>query len=1010
MNLIDEFEPTFTTTEAENLVNELYGIEGIAKSLAGYEDLNFKIKGSSGDNYLLKISRANPVESALSFQEALLRHLDTKAFLKPQLLANKDGEYKSILSASDGSVRIVRLLTWMEGRTWNSVNPITETLLTDLGEKAGEITNGLRDFKHNYSVREYEWDTANSLWVKEYLHFFDKDKRAILSYFIDLFEARKDDYDQLRKSIVHNDVNDHNIIVSDELVDPKISAIIDYGDATHTQIINDLAITCCYAGMGFNDPLAAVLPIVKGYHSKFSIEENEIKHLYTAMAMRLAISLTKSAQNKLSDPDNEYLQVSDGPGWDLLRKWYLISPEFALYRFREACGYEPHPKAGQFKEWAETQKVTLNELFPELGWSNCKHLDLSIESTWLGHYRDVDNLDLFDYKLLQVQNQFPQHVLAGGYMETRPLYSSDEYDTEANAGKVSRTVHIGVDFWLPAGTAVHALYDGEIVMAANDEGYKEYGGFIVLKHQEADIVFYTLHGHLSLSSLDNKTIGQKISKGDCIGYLGNRDENGYWSPHLHFQILLSTLHYTDDFPGVAYQTELDSWRSICPDPNLLFKLDALRQQTSLEKKELIKYRKAHLGKSLSLHYKNPLKIVRGNGAFLVDHLGDKYLDTVNNVAHVGHENYKVVKAGQEQMALLNTNSRYLHENINKLSAKLLSTLPDELSVVHFVNSGSEANELAYRMAKAASSSKDVIVSEVGYHGNTNVCVDISSYKFDGKGGSGKADYVHVFPLPDAYRGKYRAEDATAGYLKELELILTSLSEQDKRPAALILESIISCGGQIELPNGFLKSAYEKVRAAGGVCIADEVQTGCGRVGHVYWAFQLHDVVPDIVTIGKPLGNGHPVAAVVCTQVVAESFANGMEFFNTFGGNPVSCAIASSVLDVIESEDLQSHARQLGDYFKAQLEEVAQDYPIIGDVRGQGLFLGFELVDQALNPLAEQADYLINRLKYFKVLSSTDGKDHNVIKIKPPMVIEKKHVDLFIKYLRRILSEDFMQCD
>ena len=345
-------------------------------------------------------------------------------------------------------------------------------------------------------------------------------------------------------------------------------------------------------------------------------------------------------------------------------------------------------------------------------------------------------------------------------------------------------------------------------------------------------------------------------------------------------------------------------------------------------------------------------MVQGAGQYLIDKYGKKYLDTVNNVAHVGHEHPEVVRAGCEQMALINTNSRYLHKNINTLAQELLETLPAELSVVHFVNSGSEANELAIRMVKANTLQRDIIVSEAGYHGNTNICIDISSYKFDGNGGSGTPEHTHIFPLPNAYRGKYRGKDSADEYAGEIQKLIEDIQKKGRDVGALIIEPIISCGGQIELPEGFLTKAYKYVRDAGELCISDEVQLGCGRLGKSFWGFQLHKVIPDIVTIGKPLGNGHPLAAVVCTQEVADRFANGMEYFNTFGGNPVSCAIGIEVLRTIKRESLQENALIVGEFLKTELKKLALLYPIIGDIRGQGLFLGIELVDADINPLAK----------------------------------------------------------
>ncbi len=384
------------------------------------------------------------------------------------------------------------------------------------------------------------------------------------------------------------------------------------------------------------------------------------------------------------------------------------------------------------------------------------------------------------------------------------------------------------------------------------------------------------------------------------------------------------------------------------------------------------------------------------------------MDTVNNVAHVGHENYNVVKEGQDQMALINTNSRYLHDNINALAKELIDTLPPELSVLHFVNSGSEANELAIRMAKATTGQRDIIASEVGYHGNTNMCIDISSYKFDGKGGSGAPEHTHIFPLPDAFRGKYRGENTGKKYAQEVQKQIDIIHSKGRGVGAFILEPIISCGGQIELPNGFLAKAYKRVRAVGGLCISDEVQVGCGRMGKTFWGFQLHHVVPDIVTIGKPLGNGHPLAAVACTQAVANAFANGMEYFNTFGGNPVSCAIGTAVLKTVKKEKLQENALKVGTFLKTELNKLSNEFPIIGDVRGQGLFLGIELVDTHMRPLAAKTDYLANRMKDHGILMSTDGPDHNVLKIKPPIIFTKTNAEELIFYLKKILKEDFMQ--
>ena len=1002
-------ELKITDRQAEKIVLQLFNIKGKASALPGEIDFNFRIEVGGLEGYILKISRPGESESYLDFQQQLLQYIETgnEKILAPEVIKDKAGNAIAEIIDEQGQKRKVRLLSWISGRLWSSVNPQLDDLRYSLGVQCGLLTKALLGFDHTEAHRELAWDIAQSLWTKKYIHLFEGEEKETLTYFQDKFEAVQDSYSKLEKSVVHNDANDNNLIVSDKLVDPKVKAAIDYGDAIYTQTVNDLAIACAYAIMHHNDPLQAALPIVKGYHRSFPLAEADLAHLYTAIAMRLVVTVTKSAMNKIKEPDNSYLLISEKPAWEVLKKWQGISEDFAHYCFRDACGLTAHPSEEKFTDWASKNTINLSELFPTINKNKVHHLDLSVSSRWVGHQQDFNDLDLFQFKIDKLQSQQPDKVIAGGYMEPRALYTSNTYDKIGNSGRESRSIHLGVDFWLPVQTPVHALFDGKIVTAVNDAGDKEYGGLIILKHTIDDLVFYTLYGHLTVASATDKKVGDRIKKGDFIGHLGNYPENGNWAPHLHFQIMLSMLDYAIDFPGVAYYDQLAVWKSICPDPNLLFKSPELRSKSPTPNDEIIAYRKQHLGKSLSLQYKIPLKMVRGSDQYLIDQYGRKYLDTVNNVAHVGHEHPAVVRAGQEQMALLNTNSRYLHENINALAKELIETLPVELNVLHFVNSGSEANELAIRMVKAAAGNKDIIASEVGYHGNTNMCVDISSYKFDGKGGKGAPEHTHIFPIPDAFRGKYRGEDTGAQYAREVQKQIDNIHKKGRAVGGFIIEPIISCGGQIELPEGFLKLAYTYIRAVGGLCISDEVQVGCGRTGKVFWGFQLHDVVPDIITMGKPLGNGHPLAAVACTREVADKFANGMEYFNTFGGNPVSCAIGTEVIRTVKREKLQEHALNVGGFLKTELQKLSEVFPILGDIRGQGLFLGIELVDAKMNPLAQQTDYLANRMKDHGILMSTDGPNHNVLKIKPPMVFTKENAEELIYYIKKILSEDFM---
>jgi 4-aminobutyrate aminotransferase-like enzyme len=529
--------------------------------------------------------------------------------------------------------------------------------------------------------------------------------------------------------------------------------------------------------------------------------------------------------------------------------------------------------------------------------------------------------------------------------------------------------------------------------------------------EEGPIKFYTLYGHLSAASLEGLYEGMPVEQGTPIAKIGDATVNGGWPPHLHFQIISDLLGRNGEFPGVARPSQRDVWLSLSPDPNLIARIpDECVASDGLSSTQLLTKRAQYIGPSLSISYHKPLKLVRGYLQYLYDEHGRKYLDAVNNVPHVGHCHPRVVAAGQAQMAVLNTNTRYLHDDLVRYAERLCATLPAPLSVCFFVCSGSEANELALRLARAHTQQRDTIVVDVAYHGNTTSLIEISPYKHNGLGGVGTPTHVHVMPMPDVYRGAYKFDDAHAGakYAWTVAEAIAKIQQAGRNVGAFICESILSCGGQIVLPAGYLREAYRYVHAAGGVCIADEVQTGFGRVGSHFWAFETQGVVPDIVTMGKPMGNGHPLAAVVTTPEIAASFDNGMEYFNTFGGNPVSCAIGLAVLDVIEEEQLQVNALRVGNHVMSGLRGLMDKHPLIGDVRGLGLFVGIELVrdHETLEPADTEASYIANRMKECGVLLSTDGPYHNVLKLKPPLVFNRENADLLVVTLDKILAEDF----
>lgn len=422
---------------------------------------------------------------------------------------------------------------------------------------------------------------------------------------------------------------------------------------------------------------------------------------------------------------------------------------------------------------------------------------------------------------------------------------------------------------------------------------------------------------------------------------------------------------------------------------------------------VIERRHKHISPILSLSYQKPIHMVRSAFQYMYDAEGNTFLDAYNNIPHVGHSHPKVVAAGQRQMAKLNTNTRYLFDELAVYAEKLLGHFPAKLNKVFFVNSGSAASDLAIRMANTHTGSKHMMVMELGYHGNTQTSIEISDYKFNNPKGDGQKKHIIKTPLPDTYKGKYQKDHPDPG--KQYGSDAVAQIEASSVPiSAFISEPIVGCAGQVPLPKGYLNKVYPAVRAQGGICISDEVQTGFGRVGDHFWGFEASGVVPDMVILGKPIANGHPMGAVVCTEEIAASFEKGVEFFSSFGGNPVSCAMATAVLDVIAEEQLQDNAWVVGEYYKSLLKDLMRKYPCIGDVRGSGLFIGCEIVkDHTKAPDTKLASHVKNELRRKHILISTDGPFDNILKTKPALCFNKENAAKVVATIDEVLKMHYV---
>jgi len=1017
MSILDHV-PAFSPGDAVQIAQAQYHLRVTAKNLPSERDQNFLLQAEDDKRYVLKIANGTEERAMLEAQNQVMEHLSKHIAFCPQVVTTTNGDEIATVESQDGKIHFVRMVTYLPGTPFGNVKHDSDELLHDLGFKIGQLSSALSGFDQPALHRDFHWDLAKGLDIvhkNEKLIQGQTLRETVLKLASDFERHTAPVLPRLPRSIIHNDANDYNLLAGGG-DDPytnnqSIVGLIDFGDMVYSYTVGDLAVAIAYAILDKSDPLATASQVVKGYQAAHPLTDDELRALFDLVCMRLCMSVCIAAEQQARQPENDYLGISQMSIRNTLPRLAAIHPNFAEAVFREACGLTPFPDSEKVIDWVTSHADTFaSPLDLDLRAGPVTILDLSVSSPLLDSDPAQNEESYLTPHIEKAIADAWVQVGIGRYGEARYLYTSPAFATGEVVTDEYRTVHLGIDLFAPAGTPVYAPLDGAVHVFADNNALQDYGPVIILEHKsEEHPTFYTIYGHLSRESINRIRLGQKIKKGERLATIGESETNGGWTPHLHLQIITDLLELGTNFPGVARPSQRNVWLSLCPDPNLILDIPAKKfPPREPDISETLASRHQRLGRNLSISYRKPLKFVRGWKQYLFDDEGRRYLDAYNNVAHVGHNHPRVVETARRQIGVLNTNTRYLHDNILHYAVKLTSLLPESLSVCYFVNSGSEANELALRLARTFTGQRDMIVLEAAYHGNTNTLIDISPYKHNGPGGTGTPDWVHIAPIPDDYRGAYKRDDPQAGpkYARRVLEIIERLQAQDRGLAGFIAESLPSVGGQIVMPPGYLADVYRYVRPAGGLCIVDDVQTGFGRVGTHFWGFEMQGVTPDIVVLGKPIGNGHPLGAVITTPEIADAFNNGMEYFTTFGGNPVSCAVGLEVLNVVLEENLQEHARRVGERILDGLRPFVGRYPLVGDVRGSGLFLGVELVRdrQTLEPAVEEAAYVMNRMREHGILLGTDGPYHNVIKIRPPMPFDEGDADFLVETMEKVISE------
>src|SRR6266481_6770531 len=656
-----------TEAEAAEIARELYGLAVTAKSLPGEYDDNFHLTPlrdnlrdtQDGDaaGFVLKVMHPARERSFIDMQCRALQHLAMHApqLTLPRVRLDRNGEAFAAITAADGAQRLVWLLSYVPGTMLAKARPHSPELLQGLGHFLGQMDAALADFSHDAARRELKWDLTRAGWIRAYLHHIrNASQRALLEKFLSLYETEVlPALPLLRRSVVYGDANDYNVLAGKALPLPRnVVSVIDFGDMHETVTVSEVAIAAAYAILGEANPLRAAAEVVRGYHRAFPLTEAELNVLFALIGTRLAVSVVNSAQRATVKPDDRYVRISERPAGEALERLEKIHPRFAEYTFREACALEAVPQSGALKKWlAENAHAAASVLDADLRTAPSVVFDFSVGSRFLGADPAAADPALISEHIFAEMKHAGASVGVGRYDEARAIYTSALFGS-GNPVEERRTIHLGIDLLVQAGSAVRAPLNGVVHAMAHNEAPLDYGLVVILRHSfdspDGAEEFFTLYGHLTLQTLSGLRVGQKVSRGEKFAEVGATQENGGWMPHLHFQIVSDLLELGTDFPGVGRASERGVWTRLSPDPNLLLGIPADRfPEKETGASETLAARRSLLGKSLSVSYRQPLKIVRGWRQYLYDDTGRAYLDVYNNVPLVGHSHPRVVRAAQE---------------------------------------------------------------------------------------------------------------------------------------------------------------------------------------------------------------------------------------------------------------------------------------------------------------------------------------------------------------------------
>lgn len=952
--------PAVSADDAVRLAAEFYGV-GTAqvKELGSQQDRNFRLTAADGVRQLLKISNPAFTRTEIEAQNAAMECLAAAGFAAPlpQLSVNGEPVETTVMG---GQKHCLRLLSYVEGAPVIDRPHLGPALRSALGDWLGRASTALAGLEHPGLDRSLQWDLRHGEEVVAALVPFVRAewKQDLLLRTLERISSTLAPLkDQLPVQAVHGDLTDDNIVcASGPRGSVELTGIIDFSDAMYSWRVAELAVGC--SALFHHDPVnpLTVLPMIRAFHARAPLSDAEVRALWPLIVLRGAVLAVSGEHQVTIDAGNDYASDALDREWAMFEVPARYDWNAAEASIRGALGMEL-PSPPDTSAWLPLVPGLPVPAPVDFSWDSEEFSN----GSWLDGAAEEERI--FAEAAGAVLTRFGEARL------TRAAVNSAE--EPANTA-------IAVELRAPVPAAVHTPFAGTLSAAPD--------GTVRLEGAEAVVV---------LSGVQLEAGPGPVDAG---ARLGTANQLTVWVQ------LPGAYSAAETPPRFVKASEFPGYAAGFLDPSPLF---GLPLATPAADEALLERRTNAYDALQSHYYQAPPRIERGWKEHLVSTSGRHYLDMVNNVTSLGHGHPVVAETAARQWRRLNTNSRFHYASVAELSERLLAKVPDSFDTVLLVNSGSEAVELALRLAKAFTGREDVLCVHESYHGWSLGADAVSTSVSDNpRALETRPEWVHIADAPNAYRGRHRGEGAGAAYAADVVRQLQRLHDAGTPVGTFIAEPRNGNAGAIGTPPGYLEQVYAAVRGQGGVNICDEVQMGYGRLGRHFWGFEEHGVVPDIITMAKAMGNGHPLGAVITRKEIAAALAGEGSFFSSGGGSTLSSRIGVTVLDVIEKEQLQENADAVGQLLSQGFRELMDRHALIGAVHGMGLYQGVEFVRdrQTLEPAPEETRAICERMLELGVIVLPTGDRQNILKVKPPLCFTEESARFFLAMLDRVLAE------